>query len=72
MIETDYADLYRLIEAVRGSRMAQALYECRAWLGVSSLSNATAADSDAAIRTGWTDKRNAAIIEIIPPVSRPL
>ena len=26
------ADLYRLIEAAQGSRLAQALYECRAWL----------------------------------------
>ena len=27
------ADLDRLVEAARGSRLAQALYECRAWLG---------------------------------------
>jgi hypothetical protein len=61
-------DLDRLIAAVRGSRMAQVVYECRTWLRTgASASTPTLGDPVACS----INADNAAKIEIIPPVSNP-
>lgn len=65
------ADLHRLIESARDSRLARALYECRAWLGASSPSSATLAHSDGASEAGSINEHIAEGIETAPPVARP-
>lgn len=65
------ADLHRLIDAARGSRFAQALYDCRSWLDANAPPVTRAADAQASMSDGSTDNRcNSAIIEIMSSASR--
>ena len=66
-------DMDRLLEAVKGSQMARALYGCRFWLGDPGSSSSTAieANSNAPGHRDPTDEVNAAKTETMPPVSRP-